>query len=130
MEFVQTLTGASGGRPIRYANTDGLILDHYNSRALAFYGREEFSHQGDVINFPANFADQAARRLISIATNGPRCGVNTILTVDTEQKLPRDFNMADLERVSTVVSWEKDGFVWQDPDFRIARLDLDSPPPP
>lgn len=43
------------------------------------------------INFPMNFSEAAARRLVSITLNGPRCGVYTILTVDTEQELPYGF---------------------------------------
>jgi energy-coupling factor transporter ATP-binding protein EcfA2 len=102
-------------------------MEEYNQRA----GEVEEPYRLLVaVNFPVNFSDQAARRLISIATNGPRCGVYTILTIDADQKLPRDFNIADLERVATVVSWEKDKFVWHDRDFRVATLDLDSPPPP
>jgi hypothetical protein len=43
------------------------------------------------VNFPVNFSEEAARRLVSIALNGPRCGVYTILTVDTDQRLPYGF---------------------------------------
>ncbi len=82
------------------------------------------------INFPVNFNEQAARRLVSIATNGPRCGVYTIATVDTEQPPPYGFNLADLERAATVVAWDGRRFVWQDPDFQAAELRLDIPPPP
>jgi hypothetical protein len=44
-----------------------------------------------VVDFPVNFTDSAARRLVSIALNGPRCGVYTIVTMDTEQELPYGF---------------------------------------
>ncbi len=82
-----------------------------------------------VMNFPVNFNDTAARRLVSIATNGPRCGVYVLATVDTEQPLPHGFNLADLERTATVIAWHNGHFVWQDEDFRDATLELDSPPP-
>ena len=36
-----------------------------------------------VANFPANFTEEAARRLVSIATSGARCGVYTLISVDT-----------------------------------------------
>jgi CxxC-x17-CxxC domain-containing protein len=48
-----------------------------------------------VVNFPVNFSESAARRLVSIALNGPRCGVYTIITVDTEQQLPYGFHKRD-----------------------------------
>ena len=35
-----------------------------------------------VMDFPANFTIESARRLVNIATNGPACGVSTIVMVD------------------------------------------------
>jgi len=81
------------------------------------------------MNFPVNFTDDAARRLVSIATNGPRCGVYVLATVDTEQPLPHGFNLADLERTATIITWNGERFVWQDEDYRDAILELDAPPP-
>lgn len=81
------------------------------------------------VHFPVNFTPEAARRLISIVTNGPRCGVHAIVLVDTEQPLPYGFNLADLERTANVIAWDGQRFVWQDDDFRDAILSLDRPPP-
>lgn len=81
------------------------------------------------MNFPVNFSEAAARRLVSIMTNGPRCGVYTLLTVDTEQPLPHGFNLADLERTATVIAWDGERFIWQDEDFRDCLLELDTSPP-
>ncbi len=39
-------------------------------------------------NFPSNFSEAAARRLVSIATSGARCGVYTLISLDTKQQLP------------------------------------------
>lgn len=36
-----------------------------------------------VLNFPINFTDSSANSLKDIAVNGPRCGIYTIITVDT-----------------------------------------------
>jgi S-DNA-T family DNA segregation ATPase FtsK/SpoIIIE len=82
-----------------------------------------------VMNFPVNFTDNAARRLVSIATNGPRCGVYALITVDTQQPLPYGFNLADLESTATVIAWDGKRFVWQDEDFKDCLLELDQPPP-
>ncbi|MBI4670484.1 MAG: cell division protein FtsK [Chloroflexi bacterium] len=81
-----------------------------------------------VMDFPANFSETAARRLVSIAQNGPRCGVYAIVLADTSKQLPYNFNMADLERASTVIGWDGKRFVWQDDDFKDCLLELDAPP--
>src|SRR5262249_20936620 len=36
-----------------------------------------------VANFPFNFTTEAIRRLVSIVHSGPRCGVHTLISVDT-----------------------------------------------
>lgn len=81
-----------------------------------------------VFDFPVNFSDAAARRLVSIAQNGPRCGVYTVVLVDTSKPLPYGFNLADLEQAATVIAWEGNRWVWQDPDFKDCQLELDTPP--
>jgi hypothetical protein len=97
-----------------------------------------------VANFPANFSSDAARRLVSIAQSGPRCGVHTLISVDTRQMMPQGFNLADLEQAGANLVWtagpaEANGagdgapheprFVWRDPDFGPFPLGLDEPPP-
>ena len=82
------------------------------------------------INFPVNFTQSSARRLVSIARNGPRCGVLTLMTVDTEQQLPHGFVQDDLERDAVVIGEENGFFRWEDPDYRHGRLELDLPPEP
>ena len=44
-----------------------------------------------VANFPANFSDEAARRLVSIAASGARCGVYTLISADTKLQAPAQF---------------------------------------
>lgn len=81
-----------------------------------------------VMDFPANFSETAARRLVSIAQNGPRCGVYAIVLADTSKPLPHGFSLADLERASTVIAWQDNRWVWQDDDFKDCLLELDAPP--
>lgn len=81
-----------------------------------------------VANFPAAFSEAAARRLVSIASNGARCGVHVLATVDTLQPMPYGFNASDLQRVSHVVSWADNRFIWRDPVFSSCTLVLDDPP--
>lgn len=82
-----------------------------------------------IMNFPVNFTEAAAKRLVSIASNGPRCGVYLVATVDTEYKLPYGFNLEELERVSTVISYQERGFIWQEDKFKEGSITLDEPPP-
>jgi hypothetical protein len=81
-----------------------------------------------VANFPANFSPEAARRLASIAASGARCGVHTLITVDTKQPLPIGFDLADLERYSVNFVWKESGFLWKDPDFAPFPFQLDASP--
>jgi hypothetical protein len=83
-----------------------------------------------VANFPANFTVEATRRLVSIASSGARCGVYTLISVDSKQHLPQGFNLADLEEPSVNLEWQPQRFVWKDPDFGQFPLRLDEPPAP
>lgn len=66
-----------------------------------------------VMDFPVNFTADSAKRLVNIVTIGPRCGVSTIVMMDTQQPMPPGFKLANLERVSTVIAWDGQKFVWQ-----------------
>ena len=83
-----------------------------------------------IFDFPINFSEEATRRLLSIARNGPRCGVYTLIVTDSTQSPPGGFTMADLEAVSTVVSWSGERFIWEDGDLANVSLCLDRPPAP
>ena len=64
-----------------------------------------------VANFPANFTESAARRLLSIISSGARCGVHVLLSVDTRLKLPHGFVLADLEKAHAVPEPFRHGIV-------------------
>ncbi|MEZ6045210.1 MAG: FtsK/SpoIIIE domain-containing protein [Planctomycetaceae bacterium] len=81
-----------------------------------------------VANFPYNFNDTAAKRLLSIASSGPRCGVYTLISVDTKQKLPHGFDIEELEKCSTTLEWKKGKFQLAYPELN--NLDLSFIPPP
>ncbi len=81
-----------------------------------------------VANFPTNFTPEAARRLVSIAQSGARCGVSTLLSIDTRQELPKGLDLADLERCGTNLEWEDGRFRWRDDDFSPYPLALDQMP--
>ncbi len=81
-----------------------------------------------VMDFPVNFNEDTARRLQSIAQNGPRCGVYTFVVNDTEKILPYGFNIEELERACEVIAWENERFVWKHPLFKYCNLEIDQPP--
>jgi hypothetical protein len=82
-----------------------------------------------VANFPANFTFEAARRLLSIVQSGPRCGVYTLISVDTKQAAMPGFDVKELEQGGVQLLWDNHHFVWADPDFANYPLEIDPPPP-
>lgn len=81
-----------------------------------------------VANFPANFSEDASRRLASIATSGSRCGVYTLILNDTRIKLPRSFDIEELEKNATTLEWDGAQFRWQHAGLKEFPLELDQPP--
>jgi S-DNA-T family DNA segregation ATPase FtsK/SpoIIIE len=81
-----------------------------------------------VANFPVNFSPEAIRRLLSIMQSGPRCGVLTLVSVDSKVPLPKGFDVADLEAHSLNLAWDGERFRWKDADFGVYPLTLEAPP--
>lgn len=81
-----------------------------------------------VAHFPTNFTAEAARRLISLAAAGSRCGVYVFILADPEASLPHGVDLGDLEAVCTVLDWRGERFGWNDEDFGGFPLTLASPP--
>jgi energy-coupling factor transporter ATP-binding protein EcfA2 len=111
----------------KYLRDDYASLEAYNDQAGEI---AEPYRVLVVMDFPANFSESAAQRLLSIVQNGPRCGVFTIVVVDAGKPLPRGFSLEDLERSSTVIAWDGERFAWQDDVFEEFTLELDQAPPP
>jgi len=82
-----------------------------------------------VANFPANFTETSARRLASIASSGPRCGVYVLLSVDPSQQMPAGFSLADVEQHATVLTLGDREFTWADPEFSRWPLEVEQAPP-
>ncbi len=82
-----------------------------------------------VANFPAGFSDVAASRLQSIVASGARCGVFTVMSLDSRQRMPRDFHLADLERQSIGLVWNDNHFAWEHAQFGRLPLAMLAPPP-
>ncbi len=83
----------------KYLRNQYASIDAYNAQA----GEVAEPYRALVVfDFPANFNEASARRLVSVAQNGARCGVNTIVMLDVEKPLPYGFSLADLEQGATV----------------------------
>lgn len=113
---------------MKYLKNDYKSMEEYNK--LAGEVAEPYRFLG-VVNFPANFTDTAAKRLISIASNGPRAGVYLICTIDADLPLPYGINLPDLLRTGSIVqSIDTNEFVWRIPELEKLGLNLDKPPAP
>lgn len=109
----------------KYLRNQFVSIEDYNQ----FAGEVAEAYRFVVfMDFPVNCTEDAAKNLVRILNNGPRCGVYPIVVVDTAQKPPHNFNDADLYGNATVISWS-------DPDFKLEtkatadlHLRLDMPP--
>ncbi len=81
-----------------------------------------------VANFPSGFSDGAAQRLLSIARSGPKCGVYTLLSMDTRQAMPHGFEKSDLEATATTFDWSSGRFVLRDPVLAHFPVRMETPP--
>lgn len=123
----------------KYLRNEFATITEYNERA----GEVAEPFQVLVVaNFPTAFSESAARKLVSIATSGPRCGVYTLVSVDRKQRLPNDFVLKDLLSGAVHLDWsagearshsscdEKSPcrFRWRYPAFQHMALTLDRPP--
>ena len=82
-----------------------------------------------IFDFPANFSETAARYLVSLAENGPRCGIYPIVLCDTAKPLPYGFDSEDLFRACQTIEQVGPGFVWNNGVFGKFPILLDQPPP-
>jgi hypothetical protein len=86
----------------KYLRNEFATIHEYNAQA----GEVAEPFQVLVVaNFPTNFGEAAARKLVSIATSGPRCGVYTLIMVDRKQKLPANFDLSDLKANAVHLDW-------------------------
>ena len=87
-----------------------------------------------VMDFPANFTQEAAEDLLRIARNGPLAGVSTIVVVDTSdptRSLTKfDPHLQALEKGAILITWDETNqqFNWQDSPLQGGQLRLDEVP--
>jgi S-DNA-T family DNA segregation ATPase FtsK/SpoIIIE len=108
-----------------YLRNDYASIEEYNEMA----GEVSEPYRVLVVaNYPANFSDIAQRRLVSIANSGPRCGVYTLISVDTKLSGATGPLAKDLEPNSVNLIWKDGRFAWKDSPFEQYPLKLDPPP--
>jgi hypothetical protein len=82
-----------------------------------------------VADFPVNFTETAAKRLLSIATSGARCGVFTLIHWDQRHPQPQDFVPDELRKSSVSLNCKEKRFLFTGKVLPGTNLHLDSPPP-
>jgi S-DNA-T family DNA segregation ATPase FtsK/SpoIIIE len=81
-----------------------------------------------IADFPANFTETAARRLLHIAASGARCGVFTLIHWDHRHTPPADFFPEELRKSSVCIASTGEQFTLSSPFLPAARVLLDTPP--
>ena len=114
----------------KYLRNEFATIHEYNAQA----GEVAEPFQVLVVaNFPTNFSEAAARKLVSIATSGPRCGVYTLIMVDRKQKMPANFDLKDLEATAVHLDWvaaaEKPTAAGFDEELPSGDSPIESPQP-
>jgi len=109
----------------KYLRNEFSTIQEYNTRAGEVAEPFRFVVIAD---FPSNFTEAAARKLASIVTSGPRCGVYTLVATDTRQRPPAWAPIAELEASSVVLSAKDGAVTWNDPDYSAFTLIPEDPP--
>ncbi|MEZ6065329.1 MAG: FtsK/SpoIIIE domain-containing protein [Planctomycetaceae bacterium] len=111
----------------KYLRNEFATIEEYNRHAGEV---AEPYHFLVISDFPAKFSDIAARRLTSIITSGPRCGVYTLLSVDQSLPNPNNFLLDDLREQMQSLTWRGDAFHPTAGDLSDWPVVIDAPPPP
>jgi len=109
-----------------YLRNEYETIAEYNAQAGSIAEKYHFLVIAD---FPVNFSETAARRLINIATSGARCGVFTLIHWDRRHALPQGFVADELRKGSICLTRAETSFKL-DNQPSGTRLALDAPPPP
>lgn len=109
----------------KYLRNEFETIDDYNAQAGELAEPYRFLVIAD---FPVGFTEESARRLASIATSGPRCGVYTLIACDTRQQIPQGLHLEDIEHNSLVIAQDGEKLKWKDKVFDRFPLSLDPAP--
>jgi S-DNA-T family DNA segregation ATPase FtsK/SpoIIIE len=110
-----------------YLRNEYATIAEYNEQAGVIAEKYYFLVVAD---FPANFTETAAKRLLSIAASGARCGVYMLIHWDQRQPLPPEFIPDELRDSSVCLSGKGNQFLLGGKPILGTDLVLDAPPPP
>ena len=109
----------------KYLRNEFETLDEFNRRAGEV---AEPYHVVVVSGFPKGLTDNAIRKLERIAMSGARCGVFTLLGVDTSEQLPNDFDLSALTQGAVHLDWLDGRMVWRYPLYEKLALEIEPLP--
>lgn len=107
----------------KYLRDDFADIEAYNAQAGEI---AEPYRVVAVFDFPTNFTEDTARRLLSIAQQGPRCGVYLVVHADGGLPVPHGFDMESLRRACTVIEFTGDGARLLEEHHAAFALDMES----
>ncbi|MDB6022629.1 MAG: segregation ATPase, FtsK/SpoIIIE family [Pedosphaera sp.] len=110
-----------------YLRNEYETIAQYNEAAGNIAERYQFLVVAD---FPTNFSEVAAKRLLSIAASGARCGVYTLIHWDHRHPVPQDFVPEELRKSSVAVSARGNEIILTGKAVPGTTLSLDAPPSP
>ena len=110
-----------------YLRNEYQSIAEYNEQAGVI---AEKYHVLVVADFPAAFTETAAKRLLSIAASGARCGVYTLIHWDRRQPLPQDFIPDELRKSSVWISAKGAEFMVAGKQLPGLELALEAAPAP
>ena len=109
-----------------YLRNEYATIAEYNEQAGVIAEKYYFLVVAD---FPANFTEVAAKRLLSIAASGARCGVYMLIHWDQRQPLPPEFIPDELRASSVCLSGKGNQFLLAGKPIPGTDLVLAAPPP-
>ncbi|HEX8876490.1 MAG TPA: FtsK/SpoIIIE domain-containing protein [Phycisphaerales bacterium] len=109
----------------KYLRNEFASIQEYNEKAGEIAEPFRFLVIAD---FPANFSEAAAKRLASIVSSGPRCGVFTLIVTDSRARPPAWLTMADVERGATVLTVKPDAVSARVDELARWNIELESAP--
>jgi len=110
----------------KYLRNDFDSIQEYNEQAGEV---AEPYHVLVVANFPAGLSDASIRKLATIASTGPRCGVYTLMSIDTGLKLSEEYQLEQWLAAAVHLEWKEGAIRWHYPLYEKLPLKLDPLPP-
>jgi len=110
-----------------YLRNEYATIAEYNEEAGVIAEKYYFLVIAD---FPAGFSETSAKRLLSIAASGARCGVFMLIHWDRRQPLPQEFIPDELRKSCFGVNCKQGDFTLTGSLLPGVDLAMDPPPPP